>query len=243
MKSFPCDADGALARRSLMEGDAEVAAAASIAKGELWMDHWLVQWLSWEQDPSHTARAFEGAPAFGRRQWTFPYVEGARLVGSIYRAGGYALVNQMFDHPPVSTEQVLHPDKYVAGELPIPVGAPAAPEGCVRLMAGRIGELRTRALLDQCETPAEPHLQSLGWGGDAFAVVQDANERLAVLWSTVWDDEPSAERFESAMRSREACMRKHQTPGAALPVGSETTVAREGDRVAYLMGMTADSRT
>ena len=42
---------------------------------------------------------------------------------------GQAAFGVLFTKPPVSTSQVLHPDRYVAGVLPVPVDEPAAPPG------------------------------------------------------------------------------------------------------------------
>ena len=67
--------------------------------------------------------------AVTKRLLLFPYEDGMRFVADIYRAGGLELVNRMYEQPPVSTEQILHPNKYLEGELPTPVNVPSAPDG------------------------------------------------------------------------------------------------------------------
>jgi hypothetical protein len=143
----------------------------------------------------------------------------------------------MFQSPPVSTEQVLHPEKYLAGELPVPVPVPDPPEGRTLKAAGHMGELRIRALLSPCAGPSVDDALS-GWGGDTYALLNDAGQGPAVLWSTVWDDVASAQRFEDLARSRDACARARLGGGLALP---PATVVRDGDRVAYVLGLPADA--
>ena len=46
----------------------------------------------------------------------FPGRAGASLVIDLYRQGGFTALDQALDHPPETTEQVLHPDRYKALE-------------------------------------------------------------------------------------------------------------------------------
>src|ERR1035438_5397005 len=104
-------------------------AAAFIASRRPSGDHWLAHLLSEVANRGERVDVFAGAPPYVRRQWLFPYVDGFRLVASVYRAGGFPLVNRMFARPPISTEQVLWPAAYIAGELPIRIEPPAVDRG------------------------------------------------------------------------------------------------------------------
>ncbi|MGH9280317.1 MAG: hypothetical protein ACRD12_19735, partial [Acidimicrobiales bacterium] len=48
----------------------------------------------------------------------FPYVAGPAFVESLLDAGGTARLDDAFRRPPRSTEQILHPDRYLAGDAP-----------------------------------------------------------------------------------------------------------------------------
>jgi hypothetical protein len=227
------DADEQLAFRAAVEGDAEITTAAFIASRGLANDHWLARLLALMSAPSAAQDSFGGAPEFIRRQWVFPYIDGAVFVGALYRAGGYPLVDRMFQRPPVSTAQVLHPDKYLAGELPIPVPIPEAPVGFTETASGRMGELRTRALLAPCDaSPIDD--AGTGWGGDAYAILAGAGPGPALLWSSIWGDGASAQRFVDVARARDACVRSRIGAGAVMP---PATIERDGDRVAYVLGL------
>jgi hypothetical protein len=237
LRIAPRGADEALAFRAAIEGDAEITTAAFVASRGLSLDHWLARLLAHVKTPAAGQDGFGDAPEFIRRQWVFPYVDGTLFVGALYRAGGYPLVDRMFQSPPVSTEQVLHPEKYLAGELPVPVPVPDPPEGRTLKAAGHMGELRIGALLSPCEGPSIEDTLS-GWGGDSYAILTDAGQGLAVLWSSVWDDVASAQHFEDLARSRDACARA-RLGGSIAP--QPATVVRDGDRVAYVLGLPADA--
>jgi hypothetical protein len=226
------DDDPALARRALFEGDAELTTAAFIASRRPAGDHWLAQLVADGVSRPAPAGAFEALPPFARRQWLFPYVDGFELVARAYRVGCFPLVNRMLEHPPASTEQVLDPQKYLAGEMPIRVEPPRAPDGYSAVVSTTMGELRIRAWLAQCPGARVLGPEALGWGGDALLVASDGLGRLASMWSTVWDDPSSAERFEAVLRSHPRCAGSADTSLSESPV-----VLREGDRVAYVSGL------
>ena len=92
-------------------------------------------------------------------------------------AGGWAAVRTAWDHPPESTEQVLHPSKYLAGETPRPESVAYAPPGGRVINEGVLGEMLTRTLLgDDGEGGG-----AAGWGGDALPGLGRVGEDAARL--------------------------------------------------------------
>ena len=68
------------------------------------------------------------APLVVRDLLMFPYAAGMRFVATLRARHPWKRVDQVFKEPPASTEQILHPELYLAKELPHRVAAktPAA---------------------------------------------------------------------------------------------------------------------
>jgi hypothetical protein len=65
-----------------------------------------------------------GLPPYLVRELTFPYVEGLTFVCDLHAEGGWEAVNQAYRDPPDSTAEVLFPERYRAGESPVPTDVP-----------------------------------------------------------------------------------------------------------------------
>lgn len=114
-----------------------------------------------------------GVPRFYVDQLTWTYFGGARFVAGLRRLGGgsklldYALATR----PPATTEQVLHVDKYVRAEPPLPVEVQTGAlqeRGWERADRGVIGELSTRQLLEVGADRSTAERAAAGWGGDSY---------------------------------------------------------------------------
>ena len=126
----------------------------------------------------------------------FPYREGASFVTALYQQGGWKQVDAAFARPPRSTEQVLHPERYFAGDAPVAVPLPAlAPPGWRVLAEDTLGELYLRIYLEHVLPLGEASAACDGWGGDRYQVLGDEQGHLALALSTVWDDAAAAQRF------------------------------------------------
>jgi len=137
------------------------------------------------------------APPVVRDHLIQPYLAGLGLARAIWSRGGGAAMRDAWARPPESTEQVLHPERYFAGEAPrrlVPRMLP--PPGARLLSEGTLGELLLRSLLEPgAESAAE------GWGGDAWRLY-DAAGRTLLVWRSEWDSEADAAEFASALRAR-----------------------------------------
>jgi len=228
------DDESRLAANAVFEGDAMLVGIASAAtsRGRPWQDvvaeaatlgavnatHGLATSMS------ERPLALDGSLLIVRERMTFPYVSGLSFMSDLYRAGGFDLLDRTFAHLPTTTEQVLHVEKYIAGEQAIGVDPPKAPPGSSVVATGHFGELQTRMLLAQCLPIDEAARAAMGWGGDAYTVFKDAS-RTGLLWATAWDDESAAEAFSTAVAFRDSCK------GAA-----SFLVRREGTHVAVVRG-------
>ena len=207
-KSFPTG-EAELAYRALLEGDAMVTMLAYRA-GEVLVPVRRVVASAIEdirggsmeklEEVSRSKSALQKASPLIRQRFLFPYAAGTVFVGLIHRAGGFELVNRVYEHPPVTTEQVLHPEKYLLGETAARVEAPEPPPGYNLEVTGHFGELHTRALLEECGQTDLSAQAAAGWGGDAFVLARGRGGARLALWSTSWDTEADAREFERAIK-------------------------------------------
>jgi hypothetical protein len=154
-------------------------------------------------------------PDFFAEQLGFAYFRGAAFVERLYRAaGGWNVVNiAQRGNLPASTEQVLHPHKYLRGERPQPVGVGGAPGTQWRPASrGSIGEFGTGQLLRLGVSEDVARAAAAGWGGDRYAMWRRPGARLdcrseaacrggfALQASWRWDSAADRQQFVAAVR-------------------------------------------
>jgi hypothetical protein len=161
-------------------------------------------------------KASAGVPPYIQSSLLFSYVVGEQFVQRLRSVGrGWKLVNYAFTRRlPVSTEQVIHPDKYLADERPVPVRMPRlralVPGGWRRAAVGTIGEFDTDQLL-RLGVPAGPAGDAAaGWGGGRYELWEPGGRepascaapcrsRSALVLSWAWDTPRDAAQFDAAL--------------------------------------------
>jgi hypothetical protein len=220
----PDQGDRSLARLAMVEGDA-------VSVQYSWMQQNfgpadLAQVLADAQDPAALA-ALNNAPPYLRDTALFPYTAGLAFVQGLLQTGGYNAVNAAFAKPPDSTEQIIHPDKYAAGERPIAVVLPS--DLASRMGAGwtatgqdTLGELLLRLWLS--EAGIAPNLASdaaAGWGGDRLVLLGGPGGD-AVAVESAWDTAADADAFAAAART---AMTARALTGTVVHVAGSTRVS------------------
>jgi len=184
--------DRRVAFMALLEGDATMV-----------MERFLMQRLGVPAStaPGDLAAAgfatppLPGVPPVLRDHLIVPYLAGRDFVRTLHERGGWPAVRKAWTEPPRSTEQVLHPEKYLAREEPRPVSGRTAPAGGRLIQEGVLGEALTRTLLGEGSEAA-----AAGWGGDLYQV-WDVGGRTLVVWRTEWDTAAEGREFhDSAVR-------------------------------------------
>jgi hypothetical protein len=153
-----------------------------------------------EEDLQGSQEALEAAPPIVREIFLFPYLRGLEFVSTLQEEGWQA-VDAAFADPPQSTEQILHPDKYLSRDEPQVVALPPLTgtlgAGWHLVEAETLGEFQTGLYLEQQVDQATADLASQGWDGDQYALyVQDGAEVLVL--ATVWDGPQDREEFVRA---------------------------------------------
>jgi hypothetical protein len=186
-----------------------------------------------------TSSVKKSVPVVLRYDVEFTYLGGLRFVAALHRLGGFPLVDRAWAAPPRTTEQVLHPRKYIAGENEIPVRFPALTADRTLALEGRMGELGIRTVLGTCLDDESAELAN-GWGGDAYRVLRNGDGRLALEWAIAWDDEASAIRFAGAKERLLTCWSKtvarDEASGAKLRLADGAAFVRRGSSVAIVRG-------
>jgi hypothetical protein len=160
----------------------------------------------------------------------------------------------VFRRPPASSEQVLHPEKYLAGEPPREVNIDAVALGKreVEGVGGDASGRGRRARAVAGGRGGSRGAQGRGRvGRDRAAVFAGEGERQLFVWQTVWDGREDAREFFRAYNSLLRRGRGAEVIEGAEAYGGEesalwregnlrTLVRLEGDAVVVLRGAAAD---
>lgn len=140
-------------------------------------------------------KEFARAPLWLRESLIFPYLGGAEFVRWFKRA--YPGKQPYGALMPISTEQILHPDRYTAGDRPDGIAFEPAGREPVRY-EDDLGEFEIRLLLEQyLGDDSAAALLAAGWDGDRYRVLGAGED--ALIWYTLWDDRASSARFSKAL--------------------------------------------
>jgi hypothetical protein len=117
-----------------------------------------------------------------------PYIYGAEFVRSLVRHGGWSEVDDAWRTAPLTTEYILHPDKWRLREPEDLIGAPPPPyPGMVLTESNVVGELGVLLFLEEWMVAATARGAAAGWGGDRLALYAEGDER-ALAWHVRFDD-------------------------------------------------------
>ena len=193
--------DRLLARQAVYEGDATLVMTQWAVKALSPQD--LTELVALSADPANAALLARMPPIL-RETLLYPYTTGFSYVQRAQSSGGWAAVNKLYERMPVSTEQILHPEKYAASEAPVKVSLPAdlatrLGKGWTVSLEDTFGELQMGIWLAAgSPATAASTAAAAGWGGDRLAVMEGPNGAWAVVMQTVWDTDQDATEFETA---------------------------------------------
>jgi len=140
---------------------------------------------------------FATAPMVIQESLLFPYLSGAEFVNRVKEKKGNV---NLFSDIPRSTEQVMHPAKFLSApaDEPTSLSLPA-PRGATKIYENDMGEFGTRlALYRYLKDPATSARAAEGWDGDRFMVVEGKGG-AGLVWALVWDSAIDAAEFSDAL--------------------------------------------
>jgi len=221
-----------LALRALAEGDASRVGHAY--GGVVFSDpKKLVKFIKRRLPSMYEGK---GIPRYYRESFVMPYLDGLVFVDELYQATkSWALVDRAYDDPPVSTEMILHPERYISPARDLPRDAPVEASAAVlgsgwkAIYEDELGELGTREALAPWIGNEEGEAAAAGWDGDRARVYEGPRNKLALVWRSIWDDDTQAAEFADAFNK---ALGKRRSSVGPMPGG----VFLRKDEVVVVLG-------
>lgn len=195
------DSEYCAAVQALVEGDATLTESL-----------WFLEHVSTQDKQAiidfyneYESPVFDTTPHFLQADFYFAYENGLAFVQSLYDQGGMAAVDAAYADPPVSTEQIMHPQRY-PNDKPDYVRIVGAQrvlgEGWTQIDDNTLGEWYTYLLLSHSYQPdwnlsnEDAMAASEGWGGDRYVIFeQKEGEGTVLAYRSEWDTIEDANEF------------------------------------------------
>lgn len=175
--------------------------------------------------------ALSKAPAIFREMLVFPYFAGMRFIVMARSGRTWEDVDAIYENPPVSTEQILHPERYFAEDYPVHLGfrPKAALKGWKPIYESVLGEFQLLQFLKaHGAAGVDSAAAAEGWDGDRLFAFEAPDGRVAVVWLSAWDSVDEAKEFKEAVLA----VSKHRFPDAP-PL---TDSGEHGESTCLLLG-------
>jgi hypothetical protein len=211
MKEGNPDDDASTARQAVMEGQATWLSWAYLFWSRSGHGEIPANRLDELADSAGAdGPVYSSAPLYIRESLVFPYNQGIRFVDAVFRKLGRGAFDEVFEHPPVSTQQILHPDTYFnklapkmteAPTLDAALGKPGARQYRV-LAEGVLGEFDVSALLRQYDKNSQSGaVEATHFRGGAYRLYENKRDKHPLLtFALDWDSPEAAGAFLAMYR-------------------------------------------
>jgi hypothetical protein len=189
--------EGAFAVQALAEGDATLVQTQFMLSGYLQTEQLLALM---EESLAVDTAVLDSAPPVMVHELEFPYLSGLEFVQALLAQGGFDALDAAWRDLPQSTEHILHPQRYLAGDAPqlvslIPL-TDTLGAGWALADEDTLGEFYLREYLGQQLPGGAVDQAATGWGGDRYAVYwNEADQSLVMVLKLVWDTPADADEF------------------------------------------------
>jgi hypothetical protein len=186
------DDDASTARESVIEGQASWLSWAYMAEqagGRPEVPRALLDELADVGGKGEAYPVLERTPLYLRESLVFPYTEGMRFQDSVYRKLGTAAFDRLFQDPPLSTQEILHPESYADMLRPARPALPKPIKNMRMLASGDVGEFDYSAILRQYTDDALGRKVAAEWRGGSYGLYEQKETKAPLLvhvseWST-----------------------------------------------------------
>jgi len=188
--------------------DEELEASIGLVEGNatFFMYRWAQAFLTLEEQVQVGTEAAaqqpppSDIPPFIDATQLWPYMAGLQFIATLEQEGGLDAVDAAFVDPPVSTEQVIHPERY-PNDVPTPVDVPdlagTLGAGWRDLDVQGIGEMWLDQAFKLRLSDDEAAEAAAGWDGGIYRAWSRDGD-VAVVLATVWDSDGDAREFAAA---------------------------------------------
>jgi len=214
--------DGQLARQGAVEGEAELVPDRYFERcGDEW---------SCIRPPEPSTGGPDDAHIGVLRVLSHPYSSGPDFVERVYDRGGWDAVDDLHANLPVSTTQIIHPDKY-PDERPVEVTVPDRSNAeWSRFdhdpVGERVGEatlnvmFRENGVIQASGDDRYSHQVTAGWRGDKLVPYRHGEE-FGYVWELEWESADDAATFAEHYRE---LLDRHD----AVERGADAYLVRDG---------------
>ncbi len=195
------DDDASTAREAVMEGQATWLTWAYVSKrngGKAEVAQDMIEKLTDNSaGGSSDFPVFSKEPLYLRESLVFPYDEGMKFQDAVYHKLGRKSFDEVFNRPPRSTQQILHPQTYIEDEKPEDPEPPTLDKKQFRVINdGSVGEFDHSMLLRQFVGDKEGRAAASQWRGGAFRLYENKREKYPVLtYASEWKTPEAARHF------------------------------------------------
>ncbi len=143
------------------------------------------------------------APMYIRDELLFPYLAGTGFSQQFLKAhSGWKDLHLIFENPPVSSQQIIHPELYLSNVKPEAVTLPAwkglVPDDWKLLQENVMGEFGLGEVLKQFIGQERADMISSAWKGDRYAIFESGNgtaRNTPLVFRIALDNPDDAARF------------------------------------------------
>jgi hypothetical protein len=141
------------------------------------------------------------APSYIRDELLFPYLAGTGFSQQFLKAhSGWQDLHLIFENPPVSTQQIIHPDLYLANVKPEAVTLPdwkgLVPQDWKLLEENVMGEFGLGEVLKQFVGQERADRISPAWKGDRYALFESSTpKKTSLVFRLALDNSDDTARF------------------------------------------------
>src|SRR5438034_1168924 len=156
--------------------------------------------------------AMAKAPQFLKDALLFPYFTGMRFTKNALGQAGWDDLPALFTKPPVSTQQIMHPELFRTGKAPAAVELPVSEKllrgSWKRLDENALGEFGWKEVLQQFLGKDRAAPLAAEWAGDRYALFEDTStKKLLLVYRLRLSSAEAAARFFG--QYSEALEKKH----------------------------------
>ena len=201
--------DEKLAVQALIEGDATLVTALYGSEDLSSVDWSALAALIVQAEQPDYGESLSNHEAWSRLE-QFPNSEGRAFAAALHEHGGWEALNSSYTDIPRSTEQILHPARYLGSDSP--TGEPDRPTRVVvpdldsvlsdewgLLLEDTLGEFVVGLYLNRAMPAQAAWRAADGWDGDKFVVWEREDGQRIVVWRTIWSSSREASDYERGL--------------------------------------------